>query len=118
MNDASATKQGTGKRGAPGSATVSAPKPKPQIPRVPASEPIETARKVPLHASPKAPGNPGKKTIAGPSAMPMARVRSLRDMLSLPADTRRPVKKEDPPTKKQRGVEGNFDEALKPDGYI
>ena len=97
-NDVNASKPVTGKRDAPGSATVSAPKP--HIPRVPASQPIEEARTVPLPGSPKAPGNPEKKTIAGPSAIPMARVRSLRDMLSLPADTGRPVKKADPPAKK------------------
>ena len=98
--DANATKPVTAKRDAPGSARVSVPRPEPQIPRVPASEPIETAREVPLPASPMAPGNPEKKTIAGPSAMPMARVRSLLDMLNLPADTGRPVEKADPPAKR------------------
>ena len=83
-NDVTASKPITGKRDAPGSA----------------SQPIEEARRVPLPGSPKALGNPEKKTIAGPSAMPMARVRSLRDMLSLPADTGRPVKKADPPARK------------------
>ena len=99
-NDVNASKPVTGKRDAPGSATVSVPKRKPHIPRVPASQPIEEARRVPLPGSPKAPGNQEKKTIAGPSAMPMARVRSLRDMLSLPADTGRPVEKAEPPAKK------------------
>ena len=60
INDANATKPVTGKRDAPGSARVSVPRPEPQVPRVPASEPIETAGKVPLPASPKAPGNPEK----------------------------------------------------------
>ena len=32
--------------------------------------------------------------------MPMARVQSLRDMLSLPADTGRPLRKAVPPAKK------------------
>ena len=95
-----ATKSVTGKRSAPAPALVSVPRPKPTIPRVPASKPIEEARRVPLPGSPKAPGNPEKKTIAGSSAMPMARVRSLRDMLSLPADTGRPVKRAEPPAKK------------------
>ena len=56
--DVNASKSVTGKRDAPGSATVSAPKPKPHIPRVPASLPIEESRRVPLPGSPKAPGNP------------------------------------------------------------
>ena len=95
-----ATKSVTGRRSAPGPALVSVPRPEPTIPRVPASKPIEEARRGPLPRSPKAPGNPKKKTIAGSSAMPMARVRSLRDMLSLSADTGRPVKKAEPPAKK------------------
>ena len=86
-----ATKSVTSKRSAPGPALVSVPRPEPTIPRFPASKPIEEARRVPLPGSPKAPGNPEKKTVAGSSAMPMARVRSLRDLLNLPGDTGRPV---------------------------
>ena len=100
VNDVNASKPVTGKMDAPDSAMDMVPKPKPHIPRVPASQPIEEARRVPLPGSPKAPGNLEKKTVAGSSAMPMARVRILRDMLSLPADTGRPVKKADPPARK------------------
>ena len=73
-----ATKSVPGKRSTPGPALVSVPRPEPTIPRVPASKPIEEARRVPLPVSPKAPENPEKKTIAGSSAMRMARMRQLR----------------------------------------
>ena len=38
--------------------------------------------------------------------MPMASVRSLRDILSLPADTGRPVKKADRPAKRPEALKG------------
>ena len=94
------TKPVTGKRSAPGPTLVSVPRPEPKALRVPASVPIEETRRVPLPGSPKAPGSPEKNENAGLSAMPMARVRSLLDMLNLPADTGRPVKKADSPAKK------------------
>ena len=94
------TKSVTGKRSAPAPTLVSVPRPEPLALRVPASMPIDDARRVPLPESPKVPGNPENSSSAGPSAMPMARVRSLRDMLALPADTGRPVKQAGPSAKK------------------
>ena len=94
------TKSVTGKQSAPGPTLVSVPQPKPQTLRVPASMPIDEARRVPLPECPKVPGNPENSSTAGLSAMPMARVRSLRDMLVLLADIGRPVKQAGPSAKK------------------
>ena len=105
MKDANATKSDTGRRSAPGPTLISVSRPEPQVPRVPTSQRIGTARKDPLPGPATAPGNPDDNNVAGPSATPMARVRK-HDMLNLLSDIGRPVKKAEPPAKKPEASRG------------